>query len=240
MKRFLLLAALTLAWGSLWAQDVVRHINQATPDSIPATVIPADSVAVDEDEDDEPNVIGAKPSTYRKGGEANILGAPIYYDSTGRAYGTGEAATRTVHLPHFDETLHPVEIDRFNHYFFELELIGTVQNVAVGFNFTYLPKRVGVYGSALFGRGTQYYSLGAALRLSDRATSLDLHLYGGATWHHTLGAEAGIRIAETARPDYRFAWRSASIGWARFNGRNYLTLGLSLELAALVSWLFWW
>ena len=69
MKRFLLLAALTLAWSSFWAQDVVRHINQGTPDSIPATTVPADSVAVD-DEDDGPNVIGAKPTPRHKKGEA--------------------------------------------------------------------------------------------------------------------------------------------------------------------------
>ena len=238
MKRFLLIA-LTLAGGSLWAQDVVRHVNQATPDSIPATVVPADSIAVDDD-DDEPNVIGARPTPRREKGEDNILGAPIYYDADGNAIGTGEPATRAVLLPHGDAALNPVEIDRFNHFFLEAELISTFQNAALGFNFTYLPKRVGVYGSALFGRGTQYYSLGAALRLADRATSLDLQLYGGATWHRTLGAEAGLRIAETARSG-RFAWRSASIGWANYNGNNYLITGLSLELATIAgALLFWW
>ena len=33
---------------------------------------------------------------------------------------------------------------------------------------------------------------------------------------------------------------SGSIGWANFNGYNYLTIGLSLELAALAGILFFW
>ena len=233
MKRFLFLALL-LSWGSLWAQDVVRHVNTAIPDSIPA-----DSIAVDDD-DDEPNVIGAKPSTYRKGGEANILGAPIYYDSTGHAYGTGEAATRTVHLPYPGETLRPVEIDNFNHYFFEVEVAGRYRDALVGFNFTYLPKRVGVYGSALFGDHKTHGSLGVALRLSGNSWRTDWQLYGGATLSRTLGYEVGIRIAETARPNSRFAWRSGSLGWAIYNGQSYLTVGLSLELAACFGWFLWW
>lgn len=232
MKRFLLLAALTFAWGSLWAQDVVRHINQ--PDSIAV-----DSIAVDDD-DDEPNVIGAKPSTYRKGGEANILGAPIYYDSEGRAYGTGEKSSRLVHLPQLGDSLHPVVLDNFNHFFLEMEVMGRYRNAAIGFNFTYLPRHLGIYGSALFGNHSQYYSLGAALRLSSASSNIDWQLYGGATFSHTLGAEAGIRIAETARKDSRFAWRSGSIGWALYNGSHFLTVGLCLEAAALISWFFWW
>lgn len=233
MNKKLLLLALTLAWGSLWAQDVVRDSTKATP-----AVIPADSIAVDED-DDEPNVIGAKPMPRKGSGEANILGAPIYYDSTGHAYGTGEPASRVAHLPH-GEVLHPVEIDVFNHYFFELEVMAHYRNAAVGFNFTYLPRRVGIYGSILFGSYSQYYSLGAALRLSANSHRIDWQLYGGATWHNTLGAEAGIRLAGTARDNDRFAWRSGSLGWALYNGRHYLTVGVCIEIAALAGWLVWW
>lgn len=229
MKRFFLLVTLTLAWGSLWAQNV----TPATPDSIPT-----DSIAVDDD--DEPNVIGAKPAPRHEKGEANILGAPIYYDSTGRAYGTGEQSSRIVHLPHFGETLRPVEIDNFNHFFFELKSIFKYHNGALGFNFTYLPRKVGVYGSALFNNRNQYFSLGAALRLSSASCRTDWQLYGGATFSHSLGAEAGIRIAETSRNEGRFAWRSGSMGWALFNGHHYFTLGISLEVTALMGLLFWW
>lgn len=229
MKRFFLLVTLTLAWGSLWAQNV----TPATPDSIPT-----DSIAVDDD--DEPNVIGAKPAPHHEKGEANILGAPIYYDSEGRAIGTGEPATRTVMLPHGDAVLHPVEIDNFNHFFFELEGIFKYHNTAAGFNFTYLPRRVGVYGSALFNDRKQYFSLGAALRLSSATCRTDWQLYGGATFSHTLGVEAGLRVAETSRNEGRFAWRSASMGWALFNGHSYFTMGISLEVTALMGLLFWW
>lgn len=242
MKRFLLLAALTLAWGSLWAQDVVRHVNQTTPDSIPATAIPADSIAIDDD-DDGPNVIGAKSSPRHVKGEANILGAPIYYDADGNAIGTGEPATRSVLLPHGDAVLMPVtppERNHFNHFFFEGEILSSHHNAAAGFNITYLPKRVGVYGSLLFSAPRRpYFSLGAALRLSGNTSPLDIHIYGGITWNRSLGAEAGLRFAEPARNNL-FAWRSGSIGWANFNGYNYLTIGLSLELAALAGILFFW
>ena len=234
MKRFLLLA-LTLVWGTLWAQDVVRDSVKTT-----STVIPADSIAVDEEDDGE-NVIGAKVAPRTGSGEANILGAPIYYDSTGHAYGTGEPATRTVHLPYPGTTLHPVEIDNFNHFFFEIEGIGRYRNGALGFNFTYLPRHVGVYGSALFGNHNRYFSLGAALRLSSATCRVDWQLYGGATMSRSLGAEAGIRIAETADPSGgRFAWKSVSMGWALYNGRSYLTVGLGLEIATLISYFFWW
>ena len=239
MKRFLLLVALTFACSSLWAQEVVRQVTPATPDSIPA-----DSIAVDDD--DEPNVIGAKPTPRHKKGEANILGAPIYYDSEGRAIGTGEPATRTVMLPHGDAVLHPVEIDNFNHFFFELEGIFKYHNAAAGFNFTYLPRKVGIYGSALFNDRKQYFSLGAALRLSSATCRTDWQLYGGATFSNTLGVEAGLRIAETSRDERRVAWRSASMGWALFNGHSYFTMGISLELSAIVGLgllsgtLWWW
>lgn len=239
MKRFLLLAALTLAWSSFWAQDVVRHINQATPDSIPATTVPADSVAVD-DEDDGPNVIGAKPTPRHKKGEANILGSPIYYDSDGRAYGTGEKSPRVVHLNNSLEGLHPVEFDNFNHFFFELKGIFRYQSAALGFSFTYLPKHVGVYGSILFGNRKTLGSLGVALRLSSSSCRTDWQLYGGTTLGHQLGFEAGIRIAETSHGERRFAWNSASAGWAIYNGHHYFTLGLSLEVAALAGILLWW
>lgn len=243
MKRLLLLITLTLAWGNLWAQDVVRHVNQATPDSIPTTVIPADSIAVDDD-DDGPNVIGAKSMPRHEKGEENILGAPIYYDSTGHAYGTGEPATRSVYLPHGDEGLIPLpsrERDHFNHYFFECEILtSSYRTAAAGFNITYLPKKVGIYGSLLFSAPRRpYISLGPAFRLSGNSSPLDVHLYCGLTWSRTLGAEAGLRFAETAR-NGEFAWRSGSIGWANFNGHNYLTLGLSLELAAIAGIIFFW
>lgn len=227
MKRLLFLL-LTLAWGSLWAQDVVR-------DSIR---IATDSIAVDDD--DEPNVIGAKPAPRTSSGEDNILGAPIYYDSEGRAYGTGEPSSRVVHLHKDLDGLRPVEFDNFNHFFLELKSIFKYQNAALGVSFTYLPHNVGIYGSVLFNGKGQYLSLGSALRLSSASCRSDWQLYGGLTLNRTLGFEAGLRIAETSHRDRRFAWNSVSTGWALYNGHHYFTLGLSLEVTALAAiFLFW-
>ena len=73
MKR-LILIALLMAWGTVWAQDVVRDSVAASTDTI----------------DNEENVIGAKPRPKGEKKEANVLGAPVYYDQNGNVKGSGE------------------------------------------------------------------------------------------------------------------------------------------------------
>ena len=233
MKRYVIVALL-LAWSGLWAQDVVRDSLKTAP-----ATLPVDSIAVDEDDDNEENVIGARPSTYKRG-EENILGAPVYYDADGKAIGSGEPTRRTVKRPLDTSNLHPVTIDNFNHFFVEIEGLFNRRSGALGLNFTYLPGRWGVYGSALFGRGRQYYSLGPALRLSGASARIDWQLYGGVmTTGRLFGGEAGMRVASMA-DDGRFSWLSASAGCAVVNRRAFVTVGVGLELSALFLLFIWW
>ena len=108
-----------LLGGTAWAQDVVRDSVHTTPDS---TAIKASS-AIDMDDndtvDDEENVIGAKPQPRKKGErkEANVLGAPVYYDVYGNVEGSGETST-TYHRPkhHYLNNL----ADRYCSWLFEI------------------------------------------------------------------------------------------------------------------------
>ena len=139
-----------LLGGTAWAQDVVRDSVHTTPDS---TAIKASS-AIDMDDndtvDDEENVIGAKPQPRKKGErkEANVLGAPVYYDVYGNVEGSGETST-TYHRPkhHYLNNL----ADRYCSFFVEGELLTGRHDAAIGGSFTYLPKRWGFYGSVLGG-----------------------------------------------------------------------------------------
>ncbi len=224
-----------LAWLPVWGQVV-------QPDTA-RRVIPADSIAVDDDEDDDgPNVIGAQPAPRRPKGEANIIGAPVYYNQDGSVRGSRQPAppSRRGGRPAMPEHhyLNNVGLN-FNSVFLEVEA-AMGHRSALGLNLTYLPERWGVYGSALFGPRRQYYSIGPAVRLSGRQSSVDWHLYSGLTFGRRLGGEIGFRVAAPSR-GHEFCWTSASLGMAVIDGNSYLTLGLSLELSALLGLsLFFW
>ena len=113
-------------------------------------------------------------------------------------------------------------------------------DMAIGFNFTYLPERWGIYGSLLGGFSHGYASLGPALRLSDNGDMLDWHLYGGVMVSNHLGGELGLRMAAPRR-DGRFCWESLSIGVGMVGRHPFLTCGLSLEISAFTGLypLFW-
>lgn len=230
MKRLILIALLTL-WGTVWAQDVVRD----------SAAVAADTVEVDDNDtiDDEENVIGAKRQTKGVKKEANVLGAPVYYETNGSVRGSGktsEAYRRPEH--HYYNNLSR----RYCSFFVEGTLITGRHDIGLGGNFTYLPKRWGFYATANAGKRHTYLSGGAALRLSGYDSSLDWQLYfgvGGGGRH--LGGEAGVRVALPKR-NGKFCWSSASLGYANYGGNGYLIGGLSLDLVgimALSTILFW-
>lgn len=234
MKRVFALLLL-LSWFPLWGQV-------ALPDSTQRTV-PADSVAVDEDdEDDGPNVIGAQPAPRRPKGEANIIGAPVYYNPDGSVRGSRQPASRPHRgsRPAMPEH-HYLNNPGLNYSSFFLELEAALgSRSALGMSFTYLPERWGIYGSALFGPRREYFSVGPAVRLSGINARVDWQLYSGLTFGHRVGGEIGFRVAAPSRGS-EFCWNSASLGMAVIDGRSYLTLGLSLEISALLGLsLFLW
>lgn len=237
MKRFII-AVLLLACTEVWAQDVVR-----------------DSTAVADSADTEENVIGARPdSTYsrqkgRSKKEQNVIGTPVYYGLDGQERRTGLRPSEMRQRPgapmdyrrpehHHLNSLR----ERYSGFFFEIESLIGPRDLALGANFTYLPSRWGAYGSVLAGFNHSYLTVGPALRLSGYDSNIDWQLYGGLVFGgRHMGGEAGLRMA---MPDHGsdFCWNSASMGIAILNGDSYLTLGLSLELSAIIALttlLFW-
>lgn len=211
MRRLLIMAMLAMT-ATVWAQS---------PDSTRAA---ARELGGDE-----------RPARSR---ERNVLGAPVYYDTLGNIRGASAPADGQSRLPkhHYFNRLS----NDFCSYFVELEGMVGPGDAAIGFNFSYLPQRWGLYGSALVGVRRDYFSIGPALRLSDNGDYLDWHLYGGLVISRHLGAEIGIRMASSRRSG-DFCWQSVSMGAAFVNGRGFVTAGLSLELSAIATAAFlWW
>lgn len=234
MKRYIIFLFLVLTGGLLWAQDMVR-------DSVPAAALP-DSAAVDSTDADEENVIGVKPTKREKQElrEANILGAPVYYDNNGNVRGSSNPSA-VYHRPkhHYLNNLD----DRYCSFFAEGEWILGAGEWGLGLNLTYIPERWGAYASMLGGVHRNYLSAGPALRLSGYENTLDWHLYGGLiTNFHSLGAEVGLRMA-TAKHNSEFCWTSVSAGAAIVGGNAFLTFGASIDIVALfigaTTLLFW-
>lgn len=217
MKKYAILLIL-LACGTAWAQDTVR--------TAPAASDTADT---------EENVIGGRPQRTNVQPKANVIGAPVYYNTDGsvrsrdnqRGNPRGEYV-RPRH--HWRNTLD----SRFNSYFCEVEgMLGT-GDLAVGMNFTYLPNRWGVYGSLLGGINHDYVTLGPVVRLSEYDDPCDWQLYGGLMAGDGIGAEAGMRLAAPKRGG-SFGWCSGSMGMAFIDGESYFTFGFSLDLTAIIA-----
>lgn len=214
-----------MVWGNVWAQDVVR-------DSVPAA---ADSAGTEE------NVIGTKPSvkTAVNRKEANILGAPVYYDANGNVCGSDNTSS-VYHRPkhHYLNNLD----DRYCTFFAEGEVLNGGSDLAFGLNFTYLPERLGAYGSLMAGINRNYLSVGPALRLSGYESTLDWHLYGGLMFAgRSVGGEVGLRVAVPYRRS-EFCFWSASMGCAIVGRHAFMTVGASFDILALfgmATLLFW-
>lgn len=51
-----------------------------------------------------------------------------------------------------------------------------------------------------------------------------------------LGLDAGIRIADGAKADRsKFSWMSATLGLTNFWDKPFVTMGLSIDVAAVVA-----
>lgn len=228
MMKKLIVIALLLMGGTVWAQDVVRDtVAKAVP------VTTADTIDADDNDtiDDEENIIGVKSSTKtgNETKEPNVLGAPVYYDVYGNVVGSSNSST-VYHRPehHYLNNLD----SRYCNIFVEGAMLAGRHDAAFGGSFTWLRKRWGIYGSALGGRRHTYMNLGVALRLSGYQSGLDWQLYGGiGGGGHHLGGEAGVRVALPKR-NSEFCWSSVSLGYANYGGYGFMTAGLSLDLMA--------
>lgn len=216
MKRLLLIALIFVA-GTVWAQDVVR-------DSVPPAV--ADTA------DDGENVIGGRVQLSNPQKEPNVIGMPVYYNRDGSkrsaTYRGNPRGAYQMPRHHYQNTL-----DRqFCSVFFECEGMLNADDLAAGFNVSYLPNRWGAYCSLLGGINYRYVSAGPVLRLSDVDNSLDWQLYGGLMYSAGFGGEVGVRIA-SAKNQSEFCMTSFSMGVGCVGGDPFFTMGLSVDLMAI-------
>lgn len=224
MKRLIILAVLMLAatLGSV-AQEVVG-------DSVPAAAGRADSAG---------RALGDEPRQRSGKKKPNVIGAPVYYDMNGNVIG-GKRQSDVYHRPkhHYFNNLS----DRYCSVFAEGMAAYGAGSFAAGFNLAVLPKRWGAYGTAMLRRNDGYLSVGPALRLSGYNSSLDWQLYGGlVVGEKKLGAEGGIRLA-VAKRGSEFCFTSVSLGLTTLDGDVMATLGLSLDVVAVMAaatWLYW-
>lgn len=167
----------------------------------------------------------------------NVIGAPVYYDTSGNVIGQTMPADSVYHRPkhHFRNRLE----DEYNSFFFEFQSQLGERDLAAGLQLAWLPKRWGFTCSVRSGLRTPYFSVGPALRLSDCGTFMDWHLYGGLVidGNYCPGAEVGFRMAGK-RTDLGFAWSSFSLGAGYVNRQSYVTFGLSLSLMPEVFFFF--
>ncbi|MBQ9418561.1 MAG: hypothetical protein IJU19_08295 [Bacteroidales bacterium] len=216
MRRYILLLLVMLSCVPIWAQEAAKD-NLSTRDTTDTESRPLDRQS-------------KRP--HRSSRQANVLGRPIYYDTNGNVIGSSNPSATYHHPSHHYLNDHSGLDDQFSTFFFEGEGLVGMGDIAGGANFTVLPNRWGIYGSALAGRRHNYFSFGPAVRLSSTNSSLDWHLYGGMMLGGKhIGAEGGLRMAFPKRRS-QFCWTSVSAGVAVINGDAYLTMGMSLSVLA--------
>ncbi len=125
----------------------------------------------------------------------------------------------------------------YSSFFFETVALYGEGHFGGGFNFTCLPRRWGGYASLLFLSGYVPVTCGVALRPVVAPSFLDWQLYGGlAMGFGMAGYEVGTRFSANADANGgSFSWWSASFGFIRIVDARFVTLGLSLDLASILS-----
>lgn len=168
--------------------------------------------------------------------ERNVLGAPVYYDTLGNIIGQRDSTDTLYHRPrhHFHNRLE----NEYCSVFLEGQTLFSHNDMALGGQLAWVPRRWGVYGSALVGFGHGYFSAGPVWRMSDCGDEIDWHLFGGLVFSRTVGCELGIRMG-SPKLWGDFCWSSFSLSMGHVNGASYVALGFSLTLATIVGFTIW-
>lgn len=168
--------------------------------------------------------------------ERNVLGAPVYYDTLGNVIGSKTPADSLYHRPkhHFHNRLE----NEFCALFLEGKTLFASDDMALGGQLAWVPRRWGVYGSGSLGFTRGYFSAGPVWRMSDCGQTIDWQLYGGLVMSHRMGGEVGLRIgAPKLWGD--FCWTSFSLTLGHVDRINYVSLGFSITLTSIVALTIW-
>ena len=179
--------------------------------------------------------LGDSPQLRRSRAQ-NVIGTPVYYDTLGNVIGQKAPDDSLYHRPkhHFHNRLE----NDFCSVFLEGQTRFSSNDVAVGCQLAWVPRRWGVYGSGMVGVRYGYFSAGPVWRMSDCGNWIDWQLYGGLVVSRQPGAEIGLRMG-SPKLWGDFCWSSVSFNWGYVNGASYVTLGLSLTLTSIVALSVW-
>ncbi|MBQ6236853.1 MAG: hypothetical protein IJK07_01425 [Bacteroidales bacterium] len=119
---------------------------------------------------------------------------------------------------------------------------------AFGLQYAYVPERWGWYSSLSYANFQKSDFIGATggavYRLCGKDSKIDFQFYYGLAlavplhsgFNTKLGLDAGIRIANGAKADRsKFSWMSATLGLTNFWDKPFVTMGLSIDVAAVVA-----
>lgn len=135
----------------------------------------------------------------------------------------------------------------YSHFFVE-SILALQENgsMGIGINFAFIPNRIGGYATGTIYNPLNMLTGGLVARPLAGIINTDWQLYGGLAYAQSLeaargivnpvGIEVGTRFG--ARRDTNggnFAWWSLSLSRLYVNRRAYYTLGLSINLAALLG-----
>ncbi|MDY5969365.1 MAG: hypothetical protein SPJ13_05080 [Bacteroidales bacterium] len=139
-----------------------------------------------------------------------------------------------IHDATFDNSL------RTSEWFVETKVM-LASIAGVEWQVAYVPRHFGLFGSLAIGGESSFHrnmlSAGVVLRPIAEPRWIDLQLYGGIAGGYGIGTELGIRLATVSGT--RFSWVSGSYGWIITNKAAILTLGLSIDMAALFGLALW-
>lgn len=131
--------------------------------------------------------------------------------------------------------------DEFSVAFLELGVMGGWHQSAVGLNLAYVPSRWGGYVEGYMGSKFNTLNLGGVMRLMDDSHRLDWQLYGGLCIANAPGLQLGTRLSSQHNTMQKsFSWWSVSGSSIWMGGERYITIGLSIGLAATGLLLIWW
>ena len=129
-------------------------------------------------------------------------------------------------------------------FFSSFFLEGTVAlddwgSLGAGFSFAYVPSHLGGYGTVQFFDHRVMPCLGVVLRPVVSDFPIDWQIFGGFAVMEGVGVEAGMRFGATASGNRgAFGWWSGSLSRIFIGQNTYMTIGVSINVAALTGLFF--
>lgn len=161
----------------------------------------------------------------------NVIGKPIYYsDSTQYRPGHGMDYDNPPMM--FDSHNSKRYYKTCNTFFLESSMMFGAYDAAMGVNFSVVPAKWGIYGSALWGYNYDWVKAGGIFRITNLKSPVDWQVYGGLVFGPGVGADLGFRFSiDNIFGNHNFSWWSATMGVSIVGGSAFMTCGFSIALS---------